>query len=70
MTSKWVRLVRATNKDKADANGLDLFTIPENVFATDSSYRFLRSALYLSEILDKNTPALAALNSIGSIEPF
>ena len=40
------------------------------MFATDSSYQFLRSALYLFEILDKNTPALAALNSIGSIEPL
>jgi hypothetical protein len=54
---------------QADANGLDRFTIPANVFATDGSYQFLGSALYLFEILDKNMPALAALNSIGSIEP-
>ena len=54
---------------QADANGLDRFTIPASVFATDGSYRFLRSALYLFEILDKNMPALAALNSVGSIEP-
>jgi hypothetical protein len=54
---------------QADANGLDRFTIPANVFATDGSYQFLGSALYLFEILDKNMPALAALNSVGSIEP-
>ena len=54
---------------QVDANGLDRFTIPAKVFATDGSYRFLGSALYLFEILDKNMPALAALNSVGSIEP-
>jgi uncharacterized secreted protein with C-terminal beta-propeller domain len=54
---------------QADANGLDRFTIPANVFAADGNYQFLGSALYLFEILDKNMPALAALNSIGSIEP-
>jgi uncharacterized secreted protein with C-terminal beta-propeller domain len=54
---------------QADANGPDRFTIPANVFATDGSYQFLGSTLYLFEILDKNMPALAALNSIGSIEP-
>ena len=54
---------------QADANGLDRFAIPASVFATDGSYRFLGSALYLFEILDKNMPALAALNSAGSIEP-
>ncbi|MDH5622456.1 MAG: beta-propeller domain-containing protein [Gammaproteobacteria bacterium] len=51
------------------ADGLDRFTVPANVFATDGSYRFLGSALHLFEIRDKNTPALAALNSVGSIEP-
>jgi uncharacterized secreted protein with C-terminal beta-propeller domain len=54
---------------QADANGLDRFTIPANLFATDGSYQFLGSALYLFEILDKDMPALAALNSVGSIEP-
>ena len=54
---------------QADANGLDRFTIPADVFATDGSYRFLGSALYLFEILDKDMPALAALNSVGSIDP-
>jgi len=54
---------------QADANGIDRFTIPANVFATDGSYQFLGSALYFFEILDKNMPALAMLNSVGSIEP-
>ena len=54
---------------QVDASGVDRFTIPANVFAADGSYQFLGSALYLFEILDKNMPALAALNSIGSIEP-
>jgi len=54
---------------QAGVNGLDRFTIPANVFAMDGSYQFLGSALYLFEILDKNMPALAALNSVGSIEP-
>jgi hypothetical protein len=54
---------------QADVNGLDRFTIPANVFAADGSYQFLGSALYLFEILDKNMPALAALNGVGSIEP-
>jgi len=53
---------------QADAGGPDRFTIPASVFATDGSYQFLGSALYLFEILDKNMPALAALNSVGSIE--
>jgi len=54
---------------QADANDLDRFTIPAKVFAMDGSYQFLGSALYLFEILDKNMPALAALNNAGSIEP-
>ena len=54
---------------QADVNGLDRFTIPANVYATDGSYQFLGSSLYLFEILDKNMPALSALHSIGSIEP-
>jgi hypothetical protein len=54
---------------QADANGLDRFTVPASVFATDGSRQFLGSALYLFEILDKNITALAALNSVGSIEP-
>lgn len=54
---------------RADASGPDRFTIPANVFAVGGSYQFLGSALYLFEILDKNMPALAMMNSIGSIEP-
>jgi hypothetical protein len=54
---------------QADVDGVDRFAIPANVFATDGSYQFLGSALYLFEIRDKNMPALAALNSVGSIEP-
>ena len=54
---------------QSDINGIDRFTIPANVFATDGSYQFLGSALYFFEILDKNVPALALLNSVGSIEP-
>ncbi len=54
---------------QVDINGIDRFTIPASVFATDGSYQFLGSALYLFEILNKNMPGLAALNIIGSIEP-
>ena len=53
----------------ADVNGIDRFTIPVNLFATDGSFQFLGSALYLFEILDKNMPSLAMLNSAGSIDP-
>ena len=54
---------------QADVNGVDRFTIPARVFAADDSWQFLGSALYLFEILDKNTPSLAALNRVGAIEP-
>jgi len=54
---------------QADINGIDRFTIPVNLFATDGSFQFLGSALYLFEILDKNMPSLAMLNSAGSIDP-
>lgn len=54
---------------QADVDGVDRFTIPANVFADDGTYRFLGSALYLFEIRDKNMPALASLNSVGSIDP-
>ena len=53
---------------QADVNGIDRFTIPANVYASDGSYQFLGSALYLFEIRDKTMPALAALNSVGTIE--
>lgn len=54
---------------QADINGIDRFTIPVNLFATDGSFQFLGSALYLFEILDKNMLSLAMLNSAGSIDP-
>ncbi len=54
---------------QAEANGRDRFTIPADVYATDGSYEYEGSALYLFEILDKTLPALATLNSVGAIEP-
>jgi hypothetical protein len=54
---------------QADVGGIDRFTIPANVFASDGSYQFLGSALYLFEVRDKTMPALAALNPVGSVEP-
>jgi hypothetical protein len=52
-----------------DIGGVDRFTIPAQVFANDGSWQFLGSALYLFEILDKDTPALTAMNRVGAIEP-
>lgn len=52
-----------------DVDGIDRFTIPAQVYASDGSWEFLGSALYLFEILDKDTPALTAMNRVGSIEP-
>ncbi|MDH3716360.1 MAG: hypothetical protein OET44_21235, partial [Gammaproteobacteria bacterium] len=43
--------------------------IPANIYSPDGNYNFLGSALYLFEIRDKNTPSIAALNSVGSIDP-
>jgi len=54
---------------QADVDGVDRFTVPANAFASDGSYQFLGSSLYLFEILDKNLPALAVLNSAGSVAP-
>ena len=54
---------------QADVNGIDRFAIPANVYSPDGSYIFLGSSLYLFEIRDKNTPAVASLNSVGSISP-
>jgi hypothetical protein len=54
---------------QADVGGIDRFTIPANVLASDGSYQFLGSALYLFEIRDKTTPALTTLNAVGAIEP-
>ena len=52
-----------------DVDGIDRFTIPAQVYASDGSWEYLGSALYLFEILDKDTPALAAMNRVGAIEP-
>ena len=55
---------------QADAEeGVDRFTIPVDVFGVNGSFEFLGSALYLFEVRDKLMPALAALNSVGSIDP-
>ncbi len=54
---------------QANINGVDRFTIPANIYSADGSYNFLGSALYLFEIRDKNTPPVASLNSVGSIDP-
>ena len=54
---------------QADANGTDRFTIPATVYSTDGRYEFLGSGLYLFEIGNKDTPALATLNGVGSINP-
>jgi len=54
---------------QADVNGIDRFTIPAEVYASDGSFRFVESGLFLFEIRDKDRPALASLNSVGSIVP-
>jgi uncharacterized secreted protein with C-terminal beta-propeller domain len=54
---------------QADVNGLDRFAIPANLANPDGSYAYLESGLYLFEVRDKNTPAVASLNSVGSIIP-
>jgi hypothetical protein len=54
---------------QADVSGVDRFTVPVRVYASDGSWQFERSALYLFEILDKNMPSLAALNRVGAIAP-
>ncbi len=52
-----------------DVNGIDRFTIPAQVYSSDGSYQFVESGLFLFEIRDKDIPALASLNSVGSIVP-
>jgi len=52
-----------------DVNGIDRFTIPAQVYSSDGSYQFVESGLFLFEIRDKDMPALASLNSVGSIVP-
>jgi uncharacterized secreted protein with C-terminal beta-propeller domain len=53
----------------ANVNGIDRFAIPANLYSADGSFSFFESGLYLFEIHDKNMPAVAALNSVGSIVP-
>jgi hypothetical protein len=53
---------------QADVNGVDRFTIPAEVNASDGS-GFEASGLFLFEIRDKDQPALATLNPVGSIVP-
>ena len=54
---------------QSDVNGIDRFTIPAQLYAADGSFQFFESGLYLFEIRDKDMPAVAALNSVGSIVP-
>jgi hypothetical protein len=54
---------------QADVNGIDRFTIPAEVYASDGSFQYVESGLFLFEIRDKDRPALASLNSVGSIVP-
>ena len=54
---------------QSDVNGIDRFIIPAQLYSADGSFSFFESGLYLFEIRDKNMPAVAALNSVGSIIP-
>ena len=54
---------------QADVNGVDRFTIPAEIYASDGTYQFVESGLFLFEIRDKDMPALSSLNSVGSIVP-
>jgi uncharacterized secreted protein with C-terminal beta-propeller domain len=49
-----------------DVNGIDRLA---EVYSSDGSYQFVESGLFLFEIRDKDMPALASLNSVGSIVP-
>lgn len=52
---------------QSDVDGVDRFTIPAYLLATDNSFEFVESGLYLFEIRDKMTPNLASLISVGSM---
>lgn len=54
---------------QANVNGIDRFTIPAEVFSNDGTFQFVESGLFLFEIRDKDQPALASLNAVGSIVP-
>jgi Beta propeller domain len=49
-----------------DVDGIDRFTIPADLYAADTS-DFVEAGLYLYEIRDKATPALATLNAAGAL---
>lgn len=51
------------------ANGIDRFAIPAQIYASDGSFGFVESGLYLFEVRDKDRPSLASLSSVGSIVP-
>ena len=53
----------------ADVGGVDRFTVPVNVFATDGSYQFEGSKLHLFEVHDKTTPMLSSLEFVAAVEP-
>ena len=55
---------------QADINGVDRLAIPAQIYGVDNSWQFEGSELHLFEILDKNTPSLAALNRVGVIAPL
>lgn len=54
---------------QADVNGIDRLAIPANLYSPDGRFNFYESGLYLFEIRDKDMPAVASLNSVGSIRP-
>ena len=54
---------------QSDVNSVDRFTIPAQLYNADGSFSFFESGLYLFEIRDKDMPAVAALNSVGSVVP-
>lgn len=54
---------------QADVNGIDRFTIPADIYASDGSYQFVESGLFLFEIRDKDMPPLASLIPVGSVVP-
>jgi len=54
---------------QSDLNGVDRFTIPAQLYSADGSFNFVESGLYLFEIRDRDVPAVAALNAVGSIIP-
>ncbi|MEO1596478.1 MAG: beta-propeller domain-containing protein [Pseudomonadota bacterium] len=53
---------------QGDVAGVDRFTIPVDVFSEDGGFVFVGSGLYLFEIRDKQTPNLASLAAVGSID--